>query len=157
MDRDCSGRTGRRLPTLEVTLAYVAACDGDLEQWERRWREVERLSIAPGEDTAVGKGHGRSPYPGLAMFQPEDAELFFGRAALVDELVCRLRERRFLAVFGPSGAGKSSVVRAGLVPAVGGPAMVLTPGAHPMAELAMQLARHAGVPGGGLLDELRSC
>ncbi|OJF13353.1 nSTAND1 domain-containing NTPase [Couchioplanes caeruleus] len=146
--------SGRRLPTLEVTLAYVAACDGDLQVWERRWREAERLSVAPAEDPVVVNGHERPPYPGLAAFQPQDAELFFGRGALVDELVRRLRERRFLAVFGPSGAGKSSLVRAGLVPAVGGPAVVLTPGAHPMAELAVHLARHAGVPAGGLLDEL---
>ncbi|MFG1609580.1 hypothetical protein [Actinoplanes sp. NPDC049265] len=148
--------SGRRLPTLEVTLAYVAACDGDLREWERRWREAERLCVAPSDEPATGKGDGRSPYPGLAMFQPEDAELFFGRGALVDELVRRLGQRRFLTVFGASGVGKSSVVRAGLVPALGGPAVVLTPGAHPMAELAVHLARHAGVPVGGLLDELRA-
>jgi WD40 repeat protein/transcriptional regulator with XRE-family HTH domain len=148
--------SGRRLPTLEVTLAYVAACDGDRQEWERRWREAERLSVASAEHPNAANGHGRSPYPGLAMFQPEDAELFFGRAALVDELVRRIGQRRFLAVFGPSGAGKSSVVRAGLIPAVGGPVVVLTPGAHPMAELAVHLARHAGVPASGLLDELRA-
>jgi WD40 repeat protein len=147
--------SGRRLPTLEVTLAYVAACDGDLQEWEQRWREAERLTVLPAEDPGVANGHGRSPYPGLAPFQPADAQAFFGRAALVDELVRRLGQRRFLAVFGPSGAGKSSVVRAGLVPAVGGPAVVLTPGTHPMAELAVHLARHAGVPAGGLLNELR--
>jgi WD40 repeat protein len=148
--------SGRRLPTLEVTLAYVAACDGDVQEWGRRWREAERLSVAPAEEPAAGNGHGRSPYPGLASFQPQDAEVFFGRGVLVGELVRRLGQRRFLAVFGPSGAGKSSVVRAGLVPAVGGPAVVLTPGVHPMAELAVHLARHAGVPAGGLLDELRA-
>ncbi|WP_051799759.1 nSTAND1 domain-containing NTPase [Catenuloplanes japonicus] len=143
--------SGRRLPTLEVTLAYVAGCDGDPAEWERRWRETERLTVA----TAEPDRDGPSPYPGLATFQAEDAAVFFGRGALVGELVRRLGERRFLAVFGPSGAGKSSVVRAGLVPAMGGPVMVMTPGAHPMAELAVQLARHAGVPAGGLLAELR--
>ncbi|RSM55833.1 hypothetical protein DMB66_35195 [Actinoplanes sp. ATCC 53533] len=147
--------SGRRLPTLEVTLAYVAACDGDPGEWERRWREAERLSVTPAEEPDPANGHERAPYPGLATFQPEDAEVFFGRAALVEELARRLRQKRFLAVFGPSGAGKSSVVRAGLVPAVPGPVIVLTPGAHPMAELAVHLARHAGVPAGGLLDELR--
>ncbi|MEV4637701.1 hypothetical protein AB0J80_10145 [Actinoplanes sp. NPDC049548] len=147
--------SGRRLPTLEVTLAYVAACDGDREEWERRWREAERLSVAPAENPEAMNKYGPSPYPGLAMFQPGDAKLFFGRAALVEDLMRRLEQRRFLAVFGASGAGKSSVVRAGVVPAFGGPAVVLTPGAHPMAELAVQLGRHAGVPAGGLLDELR--
>ncbi|MBM2614506.1 hypothetical protein JIG36_02910 [Actinoplanes sp. LDG1-06] len=141
--------SGRRLPTLEVTLAYVTACDGDVEEWERRWREAERPVPVP-------EATDPSPYPGLATFEPEDAELFFGRDALVAELVRRLGERRFLVVFGPSGAGKSSVVRAGLVPAVGGPSMLLTPGPRPMTELAVHLARHAGVPAGGLLDELRA-
>ncbi|WP_328470806.1 hypothetical protein OHA21_05495 [Actinoplanes sp. NBC_00393] len=147
--------SGRRLPTLEVTLAYVAACDGDLVEWERRWREAERLSVAPAEDPAAANGYGRSPYPGLAMFQPEDAQLFFGRTTLVDDLVRRLQQKRFLAVFGPSGTGKSSLVRAGLVPAVAGPAVVLTPGAHPIEELAVHLARHAGVSAAGLPEELR--
>ncbi|GIE35115.1 hypothetical protein Ait01nite_081600 [Actinoplanes italicus] len=148
--------SGRRLPTLEVTLAYVAACDGDLVQWEQRWREAERSAVAPGGDPAGADAGAPSPYPGLAPFQPEDAELFFGRDALVADLVRRLEQRRFLAVFGPSGAGKSSVVRAGLVPALGGPVLVMTPGMHPMTELAVHLARHTGLPAGAVLDELRA-
>ncbi|WP_404825730.1 nSTAND1 domain-containing NTPase [Plantactinospora soyae] len=94
----------------------------------------------PERGTGRGSGYGERArevaVSGLAAFQPQDAEVFFGRAVLVGELVRRLRERRFLAVFDPSGAGKSSLVRAGLVPAMGRPAVVLTPGAHPMAELA---------------------
>src|SRR3954467_4610915 len=31
---------GRKLPSLAVTLAYVRACGGDAEAWERAWREV---------------------------------------------------------------------------------------------------------------------
>ncbi|BCJ47414.1 hypothetical protein GCM10010168_17720 [Actinoplanes ianthinogenes] len=144
--------SGRRLPSLEVTLAYVAACDGDPQDWEQRWRAAARENA----ESAATDGPARSPYPGLAAFQPEDAPLFFGRAALVDELAGRLRRRRFLAVFGPSGVGKSSVVRAGLVPAMGLPVVVLTPGAHPMTELAVHLSRHAGISAGALLDELRA-
>jgi hypothetical protein len=30
--------SGVRLPTLEVTLAYVAACGGDVEEWRGRWQ-----------------------------------------------------------------------------------------------------------------------
>ncbi|MGI5153048.1 hypothetical protein ACQEVC_42840 [Plantactinospora sp. CA-294935] len=55
-----------------MTLAYVTACGGDLGEWERRWREVERLSVPSAEDAAMANG--RSPYPGLATFQPEDAQ-----------------------------------------------------------------------------------
>jgi helix-turn-helix protein len=31
---------GRRLPTLAVTLAYVAACGGDEEEWRARWHAL---------------------------------------------------------------------------------------------------------------------
>lgn len=31
---------GRKLPTLEVTLAFVRACGGDEREWELRWRAV---------------------------------------------------------------------------------------------------------------------
>lgn len=31
---------GERLPTLEVTLAYVGACGGDVQAWETRWQEL---------------------------------------------------------------------------------------------------------------------
>jgi tetratricopeptide (TPR) repeat protein len=40
--------SGRILPSLAVTLAYVGACDGDLDEWERRWTEVAaRIETAP--------------------------------------------------------------------------------------------------------------
>ena len=41
------------------------------------------------------------PYKGLAAFQPEDSELFFGREPLVADLVARLDAAPFLAVVGP--------------------------------------------------------
>lgn len=59
------------------------------------------------------------PYRGLLPFQEEDAIFFFGRKALVDELVDQLRRNpHFLAVVGSSGSGKSSVIRAGLLPQI---------------------------------------
>src|SRR5271166_5074939 len=68
---------------------------------------------------------GKCPYIGLKTFQPEDAPLFFGRAAKIQELVDRLRnnfgtlkEERFLALIGASGSGKSSLALAGLIPAI---------------------------------------
>lgn len=88
------------------------------------------------------------PYRGLQTFDEEHAEFFFGRAADVQRLVERLKERRFLAVMGPSGSGKSSLVRAGLIPALRRGALpesdtwrviVLRPGADPVTTLAAQL------------------
>ncbi len=58
---------------------------------------------------------GRSPYKGLDVFDEEDAELFFGREKLVEDLVSRVKDSRTVFVTGPSGSGKSSLVRAGLI------------------------------------------
>ena len=58
----------------------------------------------------------RSPYPGLAPFGSDDADLFFGREDVVDRCVELLRADRFVAVVGASGSGKTSVALAGLAP-----------------------------------------
>jgi WD40 repeat protein/DNA-binding SARP family transcriptional activator len=102
----------------------------------------------------------RNPYKGLRPFLESDAADFFGREALVAELVGRLSEQgegsRFLAVVGPSGSGKSSLVRAGLLPALRAGAVAgserwflleMHPGTHPFEELASALMRIAvGAP-----------
>jgi WD40 repeat protein/class 3 adenylate cyclase len=81
------------------------------------------------------------PYKGLVPFDADDADVFFGREQLVEELVDRLDEAPFLAVVAPSGNGKSSLVRAGVVPELERrigrlhPAL-FSPGEHPLAELA---------------------
>ncbi|MFC6021488.1 helix-turn-helix domain-containing protein [Plantactinospora solaniradicis] len=157
---------GRRFPTLPVTLAYVEACGGDRTVWEARWKAataaLEEVQPEPAGEP-VGGGRLR-PYRGLAAYQPEDAEWFFGRERLVGDVLARLGRRRFLAVFGPSGSGKSSLLRAGLLPAVRDgqlsdgqkwPAILMTPGDHPLAELAARLARQAGISAGAVLDDLR--
>jgi hypothetical protein len=95
------------------------------------------------------------PYLGLAAFGPGDEAFFHGREALVTHLVRRLTDRlddpRPLIVTGASGSGKSSLLRAGLVPAIGRgglgapgssrwPTMLLTPTADPVPTLAARLA-----------------
>ena len=71
------------------------------------------------------------PYPGLLSFTADDAERFFGREHVVDDITARLRSHPFLAVVGASGSGKSSVLRAGVAPHLGG-TDVVTPGAEPL-------------------------
>ena len=61
---------------------------------------------------------GRCPYKGLAVFEEEDADLFFGRERLVEDLLSRVKESRTVFITGPSGSGKSSLVRAGLLHAL---------------------------------------
>ena len=115
---------------------------------------------------AAFRGEIGAPYKGLEAFQPQDAEFFFGREELVESLAERLAASPFLAVVGPSGSGKSSVVRAGLVPAIwSGTAglaksrdwkvVIMTPGVHPLEELAVRIATERGVSPGSVLEDLR--
>ncbi|MFD5558132.1 hypothetical protein ACFWIA_30380 [Streptomyces sp. NPDC127068] len=103
---------GERRPSLPVTLAYVLACGGDPKEWEGRWREA--VAREPALPDVLG---GHPPYPGLARYDTADRAHFFGRDALVAEVLQRVRSSRFTALVGASGSGKSSLLRAGLVPA----------------------------------------
>ncbi len=60
---------------------------------------------------------GICPYKGLEYFDcnDEDPKYFYGRTALTDALLEKIRQGNFLAVLGASGSGKSSVIRAGLI------------------------------------------
>jgi WD40 repeat protein/class 3 adenylate cyclase len=118
------------------------------------------------EDDAAFRAEVGTPYKGLESFQPQDAEFFFGREELIADLAERLSNGSFLAVVGPSGSGKSSVVRAGLVPAIWTGAhglapqrdwkvVILTPGAHPLEELAVRLATERGLSPGSVLEDFR--
>jgi serine/threonine protein kinase/WD40 repeat protein/DNA-binding winged helix-turn-helix (wHTH) protein len=100
---------------------------------------------------------GRQPYKGLAAFGEADADDFYGRADLADELFEHLSESRFLVVTGPSGSGKSSVVRAGLIPRIrrsGHFVSTITPGSHPMDEMENALSRISTRAPGHLMDQL---
>lgn len=93
-----------------------------------------------------------NPYKGLRSFEAADSSDFFGRSGLVERLLSRLQadddQARFVAVVGPSGSGKSSVVKAGLIPALGRGKITgshnwfmanMVPGPHPFTELAAAL------------------
>ena len=90
-----------------------------------------------------------NPFPGLRPFEPDEDNLFFGREPQIDEILRCLRLHRFLAIMGASGCGKSSLVRSGMIPALGAGSMVGTgpdwriaimrPGEKPMRNLAAAL------------------
>ncbi len=61
-----------------------------------------------------------NPYRGLQAFEEEHAALFFGRTALVNTLAEMVTRQPLTVVLGASGTGKSSVVKAGLLPHLGG-------------------------------------
>jgi len=104
-----------------------------------------------------------NPYKGLRAFQSADNRDFFGRESLVEKLVKRLGEARFLAVVGPSGSGKSSLVKAGLIPALwrgevpGSDRWFIVetlPGSHPLDELEIALLRVAANQSGSIKEQL---
>src|SRR5687768_909601 len=108
---------------------------------------------------------GRCPYKGLDVFEEEDAELFFGREKLVEDLVRRMEASRTLFIIGPSGSGKSSLVRAGLLHALKQGAVeelnserwlyeTMTPGRDPIGELARVISSMAGTTKAG--EEVRA-
>jgi WD40 repeat protein len=110
----------------------------------------QAIGRAPGQ---LGAAFAICPYRGLAAFQPDDADRFFGRDELVSDLVQRLDRDRILFVVGPSGSGKSSLVRAGLIPALrsgailgseGWAVALFSPRSSPTEELTYQLRRIAG-------------
>jgi WD40 repeat protein len=67
------------------------------------WPDLERQTLPP------------CPYRGLHAFREQDADVFFGRTELTDQLVDHLDHQPLVGVIGPSGSGKSSLVFAGAV------------------------------------------
>ena len=70
-----------------------------------------------------------SPFRGLAVFDFQHHDIFFGRTRAIGDVIQRLKRqaaegRAFLLVLGVSGCGKSSLVRAGVLPMLVQPAVV---------------------------------
>ena len=99
-----------------------------------------RCLLATPEPPAIAE---HCPYKGLAPYDVDDAEAFFGRRRRGRDCVERLRASPLLVVTGPSGCGKSSLARAGLVPALaraGHSVAVFVPGHDAEAAMAQALA-----------------
>ncbi|MEU9330886.1 hypothetical protein AB0D91_45365 [Streptomyces canus] len=143
---------GERLPSLAVVQGYVRACGGDPAEWELRWKEAQAEAArapVPGEEDMS------PPYRGLARFELDDRELFFGRDRLVEELRELVSGHRLAVLFGASGSGKSSLLRAGLIPRLreeierrDRPAVlrILTPGERPATTYGHLLTPAEGEP-----------
>ncbi|MCP5097231.1 MAG: hypothetical protein GY943_16915, partial [Chloroflexi bacterium] len=106
--------------------------DGDDERWEVQnlldyWANelLHNKRIAPeatlaeyDPEQAPELPDELCPYRGLDAFDASQKAYFFGRGALVREMMKRLKNGRFLAIVGPSGSGKSSTALAGLLPSL---------------------------------------
>jgi WD40 repeat protein/DNA-binding SARP family transcriptional activator len=143
-------RSGRQAEGLEVYRQTRTLMNNELGiEPSVELQRLERAILVQDVELDGTSNGGRSspatlqdvcPFKGLAPFELADAEFFFGRERLVDELVARLSEAPLIAVVGPSGSGKSSLVRAGLSVALGYESVLIRPGTQPVAQLAAALA-----------------
>jgi WD40 repeat protein/DNA-binding XRE family transcriptional regulator len=150
---DVLART-HRLPSWDVVEAFLSACEvqvTEVDSWKSVWGRVAFLLQRDSIPGTIGQGE--CPYPGLAAFNEDQAQWFYGRdqltTALIERLGARLRKGGVQVVVAPSGAGKSSLLHAGLLPKLDRDAlpgssqwrkMVLTPTADPLSALANQIA-----------------
>ncbi|MEU5696487.1 WD40 repeat domain-containing protein [Actinosynnema sp. NPDC020468] len=138
---------GSHLPRSGAILkAVLMACGVHDEAELAAWNDLlERVRSPLGRPGRLAT----APYQGLQSYRGEHRDLFFGRAALTDDLVRRVADPDAVApvlVVGPSGSGKSSLLHAGLAPRLAGDpdtpwtVVACTPGATPSATLAERLA-----------------
>ncbi len=153
-----------RAPSIHVQRPSVPAAVDDVMWKATAWDAADRYSDVEsfvdhfeaafaGRSEPEARGHQiANPYRGLRAFTEIDQALFFGRAALVDELADRLgrdgSDGRFVVAIGASGSGKSSTVRAGLLPVLRTGAVsgsddwlitTMVPGSNPFDELSSAL------------------
>jgi hypothetical protein len=83
---------------------------------------LRRAGLDPNSFVSPPSGQqDRSPYPGIQVFEVDDAAIFFGRDASVVEILeatRRLRDKgtsTLIPILAPSGSGKSSFLRAGIL------------------------------------------
>lgn len=125
--------------------------------------EVKKLFETLQTENQPKVWNGRIPYLGLASYQEDDYQYFFGREELVKDLLKRVQAANFITIAGPSGSGKSSVAQAGLFHALReGNAIeysdrwllaTMRPKDDPIEQLAQAIERLASRPGTG--DYLR--
>ena len=142
-------RSTRHAPAARGRARGLRAAEDDLVGQRRRAAGGARTRrVRPVEADGVVA----CPFKGLASFDVDDAEVFFGRERLVAELVARLVGAPLLGVVGPSGSGKSSALRAGLLAALAAGVLpgserwalaLMRPGEHPLRALEQATAEAA--------------
>ncbi len=131
--RGKDGQSDKFLDEVEQFVAHGIATGAFLDTRSDRWQaqnlidywanelyharrqapETNLLEYDPG--LAPELDDSLCPYLGLQTFGASQQSFFFGRTALIAEMVEKLKYGRFLAIVGPSGSGKSSVAQAGLM------------------------------------------
>ncbi|MGO4891351.1 nSTAND1 domain-containing NTPase [Flavobacterium sp. W21_SRS_FM6] len=90
---------------------------------KRGYRIVAKLNFPLNDELKAQQSswQGESPFPGLSAFEPNEADVFFGRNEQISTLLERVSKqvsfgRAFCLMLGPSGTGKSSLINAGVLP-----------------------------------------
>jgi transcriptional regulator with XRE-family HTH domain len=87
--------SGRRLPTLELTLAIVKACGGDMGEWRERWTRLREELDRAEDDQALPGGppragiHPRGARGGAARSPAEVRAVLRRPGALVERPACQ--------------------------------------------------------------------
>lgn len=162
----CSGRhlpgPGQQQLFAEM-LQLCGVSAAELEAWRAA---VARLRV--GSDARMRRV--AAPYQGLAPFEVADRDRFFGREAMTNEVLQRLRDQvagsetpGLVLVVGASGAGKSSLLRAGVQARIQeeglGPdrawaVTLFTPGDEPIEALHACAAKLPAGPRAVIIDQL---
>jgi DNA polymerase III delta prime subunit len=105
-----SAASGYRLPSLQVTLAFVAACGGDREQWRRQWLRVRGLDGNAPPESSRPLAHRepercRPPRPAGLPLRPRGCAV---RTELLQQLLAGPTTPPLL-ICGPFGVGKSEL------------------------------------------------
>lgn len=146
-----------RFPSLHTQRAAIPAAVDQVVWRAAAWDPDDRypditdfvdafVAALGGQRTDLADLEPPNPFKGLEPFIESDAEWFFGRDDVVDDVLHHLRigGSPFVTVIGASGSGKSSLVRAGVVPrlrsgAVAGSAdwfiATMVPGVRPFDDL----------------------
>ena len=166
--------SGRHLPgntQSEQLIRILRACAVTDAAEQTRWLDaLRRARRSPGRKIPAN-----APYRGLARFEPEDARWFFGREEIADRLAelagsgptqtadskpggpgrwSESANALPLVLVGPSGSGKSSLLRAGLIPRLTGPCIILDPTGASGTDLRAQLAEVTRPGGSASLRQL---
>ena len=104
-----SAASGNRMPSLQVTLAFVAACGGDDEAWRRHWHAATSGYTQPPfggrkRRPTLFQRRGTPPHPAQLPQRPRG---FTGRTAELAWL--RSPRDTPLVISGPAGVGKSDL------------------------------------------------
>jgi WD40 repeat protein/transcriptional regulator with XRE-family HTH domain/energy-coupling factor transporter ATP-binding protein EcfA2 len=154
--------SGRHLPgpaQVDIFRRVLGECGVTAPSDVGRWLDALNRARSASDGRAARLP---PPYRGLEPFRTGDADIFFGREAVISEVVERLRtladnpgpSGAKLILIGPSGSGKTSLLRAGVVPPVrsgcldgsgtGWGCGVMTPGETPVQALRDRLASITG-------------